>query len=62
VPEHDPGALAAALARVLDDPDLRVGLAKAARDLVDTEFDARRQATRVAWGFTRPGTEHRSSR
>jgi colanic acid/amylovoran biosynthesis glycosyltransferase len=62
VPEHDPGALAAALARVLDDPDLRVGLAKAARDLVDTEFDARRQAARVAWGFTRPGTEHRSSR
>jgi colanic acid/amylovoran biosynthesis glycosyltransferase len=57
VPERDPRALAAALARVLDDPDLRLGLAKAARDLVVTEFDARRQAALVAQGFspsTRP--------
>jgi colanic acid/amylovoran biosynthesis glycosyltransferase len=59
VPEHDPRALAAALARTLDDADLRVGLAKAARDLIETEFDARRQAGLVAAGFdprTRPGT------
>lgn len=51
VPERDPQALAAALARVLDDPDLRVSLAKAARDLVETEFDTRRQARLVAAGF-----------
>lgn len=53
VPERDPRALAAAIARLLDDPDLRVGLAKAARDLVETEFDARRQAALVAKGFGR---------
>lgn len=51
VPEHDPPALAAALARVLDDPDLRVSLAKAARDLIETEFDTRRQARLVSGGF-----------
>jgi glycosyltransferase involved in cell wall biosynthesis len=53
VPVRDPAALASALARVLDDPDLRVGLAKAARVLVETQFDARRQAALVAAGFTR---------
>ena len=53
VGERDPRALAAALARTLDDPVLRVGLAKAARDLVETEFDARRQAAQVAEGFGR---------
>jgi glycosyltransferase involved in cell wall biosynthesis len=65
VPEHDPRGLAAALARVLDDPDLRVGLAKAARDLIETDFDARRQAARVARGFPPSGlgnTEDRPSR
>jgi colanic acid/amylovoran biosynthesis glycosyltransferase len=51
VPERDPRALAAALARALDDADLRVGLAKAARDLIETEFDSRRQARLVADGF-----------
>jgi colanic acid/amylovoran biosynthesis glycosyltransferase len=56
VPERDPHALAAALARVLDDHDLRVGLAKAARDLIETEFDTRRQASLVARGFSRTHT------
>ena len=55
VPERDPQALAAALARVLDDPDLRVSLAKAARDLIETEFDTRRQARLVAAGFDGEG-------
>ena len=58
VPERDPRALAAALARALDDADLRVGLAKAARDLIETEFDSRRQARLVADGFR---TERRST-
>lgn len=53
VGERDPRALAEALARMLDDPMLRVGLAKAARDLVETEFDACHQAARVAEGFSR---------
>lgn len=53
VPERDPRALADALNRLLDDPVLRSGLAKAARDLVETEFDARRQAALVAEGFGR---------
>ncbi|GAA1431230.1 glycosyltransferase family 4 protein [Microlunatus lacustris] len=56
VPEHDPAALADALDRLLGDPDLRLGLAKAARDLVETEFDAVRQAARVAAGFPAPAT------
>lgn len=51
VPERDPSALAAALGRLLDDGDLRVGLAKSARDLIETEFDTRRQASLVAQGF-----------
>jgi glycosyltransferase involved in cell wall biosynthesis len=53
VPEHDPRSLATALGRVLEDPDLRSSLAKAARDLVETEFDAGRQAAQVAEGFIR---------
>lgn len=53
VGERDPRALADALGRMIEDPVLRVGLAKAARDLVETEFDARRQAAVVAEGFSR---------
>lgn len=44
VPEHDPVELAAALARLLDDAALRERLARAARALVEQQFDARRQA------------------
>lgn len=54
VPEHDPVALADAIERLLEDPDLRLGLAEAARDLVETEFDASNQAARVAAGFPHP--------
>lgn len=52
VPERDPAALAGALGRLLDDADLRVRLAAAARERVATDFDARRQAPAVALGFT----------
>lgn len=52
VPERDHRALAAALARLLDTPDLGASLAKSARDLIEIEFDSRRQAAAVARGFT----------
>lgn len=48
VPEHDPAALARALARLLDDGELREDLAVAARVRVAVDFDARRQAAAVA--------------
>ncbi|MGO1971884.1 MAG: glycosyltransferase [Propionibacteriaceae bacterium] len=51
VPEHDPDTLADALARLLAGADLRLSLAKAARDLIEVDFDTRRQAARVALGF-----------
>lgn len=44
VPQREAGALASALARLLDDTALRTRLAAAARDLVEKEFDAVRQA------------------
>jgi glycosyltransferase involved in cell wall biosynthesis len=51
VPESDPVALAAALARLLDDADLRTSLAKSARELIEAEFDTVRQARLVAECF-----------
>jgi glycosyltransferase involved in cell wall biosynthesis len=44
VPQHDPPALAAALARLLTDPALRGRLATSARRRVEAEFDIRRTA------------------
>jgi glycosyltransferase involved in cell wall biosynthesis len=44
VPERDPDALAEAIARLLDDADLRVRLATAARAHVEACFDRRVQA------------------
>ncbi len=44
VPQRDPGALAAALRRVLDDDDLARELSKGARALVEQRFDVRDQA------------------
>ena len=43
VPQHDAAALADALVRLLDDDALRTRLAAAARELVEREFDTRRQ-------------------
>ena len=40
-------ALAAALGRLLDDPALRVRLARGARALVEAEFDVHRQAAQL---------------
>ncbi|WP_432546769.1 glycosyltransferase [Kineococcus sp. SYSU DK004] len=47
VPERDPAALAAALRRLLDDPELRLERSRAARRLVEERFDARDQAARL---------------
>jgi glycosyltransferase involved in cell wall biosynthesis len=51
VPERDPAALAAALGRVLDHPEVAGSLTKAARSQIELEFDARQQARAVAEGF-----------
>jgi colanic acid/amylovoran biosynthesis glycosyltransferase len=46
-PPGDPAALAKALARLLDDADLRVRLATNARALVESEFDVRQTSERL---------------
>ena len=47
VPAGDPVPLADAIARLIDDPALRVRLAAAGRDLVDTRFSGARVAERL---------------
>jgi glycosyltransferase involved in cell wall biosynthesis len=47
VPERDPPALAAALARLLDDSDLGRGMAVRAREKIEREFDAAREAHKL---------------
>ena len=46
VPQRDPPALAAALGRLLADPELRLRLASGARRLIEAEFDIRRNTER----------------
>ncbi len=46
VPQRDPAALAHGLERLLDDPDLRVRLAREARRMIEAEFDIRRNTAR----------------
>jgi glycosyltransferase involved in cell wall biosynthesis len=47
VPERDPRALSAAIARLLDDPELARSLALAARRRVESRFSLERSATRL---------------
>jgi colanic acid/amylovoran biosynthesis glycosyltransferase len=47
VTQRDPAALAVAIERLLEDPDLRVRLAGRARRLVEAEFDAHRNAAHL---------------
>ncbi|MDR0959209.1 MAG: glycosyltransferase family 4 protein [Propionibacteriaceae bacterium] len=61
VPEHDPAALARAMARLLDEPDLRVRLAGNARKLIEAEFDTVTQAAEVALCFRAPAPAQRSA-
>lgn len=51
-PQNNPDKLAAAIGRLLDDADLRVRLAGAARQLVENEFDIRRNAGLMRELFT----------
>jgi glycosyltransferase involved in cell wall biosynthesis len=53
VPEGDPEAFAAALARMLDDRDLRRRVAEAGRALVEKEFDQNRNTARLRAVFDR---------
>jgi glycosyltransferase involved in cell wall biosynthesis len=46
VPQKDPEALADALESLLVDPELRVRLARGGRDLIEAEFDIRRNTAR----------------
>jgi len=54
VGEHDPAALAAAIARLLVDAELRVSLATAARTLIERSFDTRRNAEQIRDLFNVP--------
>ncbi len=56
VPQHTPVLLADALARLLDDADLRVRLATAARRLIETSFDIHRNAASLRTHFTPAST------
>jgi len=53
VPERDPAALAQAIARLLDNPDLGKTLAIAARAKVEREFDATGEARKLLESFVR---------
>lgn len=48
VPQHDPQALAEAIARLLGDADLRQRVAEAGRAKVEDEFNIRKNAARMA--------------
>jgi glycosyltransferase involved in cell wall biosynthesis len=45
--QRNPAMLALALARLLDDPALRVALASAARRLIEAEFEVGRNSARL---------------
>jgi glycosyltransferase involved in cell wall biosynthesis len=47
VPQRDPAALAAAIGRLLEEPNLRDRLADRARRLVEAEFDVNRNAAQL---------------
>jgi glycosyltransferase involved in cell wall biosynthesis/peptidoglycan/xylan/chitin deacetylase (PgdA/CDA1 family) len=48
VPEHDPEALLAAMARLVDDPALAARLGRAARDRLDERHDSDRELRKLA--------------
>ncbi len=69
--QHDPAALADALARLMHDSDLRVRLARQARRLIEADFDLTTQAAHVRAAITStataapapaPGIGHTASR
>ena len=58
VSQRDPAALAAAVGRLLEEPDLRARLAERARRLVEAEFDVNRNATQLRELFQTAGKAH----
>jgi colanic acid/amylovoran biosynthesis glycosyltransferase len=54
VGQHDQGALAQALGKLLQDPALRVRLAERARDLIEAQFDIRASAKLLREVFSAP--------
>jgi colanic acid/amylovoran biosynthesis glycosyltransferase len=58
VPQWDPAALAAAIGRLLEEPDLRVRLADRARPLVEAAFDVNRNAAQLREVFQIVGKAH----
>ena len=58
VPQWDPAALAAAIERLLEEPDLRVRLADRARRLVEAKFDVNRNAAQLREVFQIVGKAH----
>jgi glycosyltransferase involved in cell wall biosynthesis len=62
VPERDPGALALALSRMLGDPSLRVRLARAARECIETRFNSRRNAASLRELFANVQRTHQPGR
>jgi glycosyltransferase involved in cell wall biosynthesis len=62
VPQRDPLALAAAIERLLDDADLRVRLARAARQLVEQDFDIHKNTERLRTLFRTASSTVRRSR
>lgn len=56
VPQHDPEALARAIERLLNDADLRVALARRARQLVESSFDIVPNTARLREIFSRAGS------
>ncbi len=58
VSQRDPAALAAAIGRLLEEPNLRDRLADRARRLVEAEFDVNRNATQLRELFQTAGNAH----
>jgi glycosyltransferase involved in cell wall biosynthesis len=55
VPPSDPGALAEAIARLMDDPAMRLHLGEQARQRILEKFDLHRNAVHLAGMFSRRG-------
>jgi colanic acid/amylovoran biosynthesis glycosyltransferase len=58
VSQRDPAALAAAVGRLLEEPDLRARVADRARRLVEAEFDVNRNAAQLRELFQTAGKAH----
>jgi len=53
VPQHDPGQLASAIKRLLTESSLRVRLSNSARQLIESDFDVKRNTVQVRAAFER---------